>query len=94
MARKRLPHVPDWLTVGEIRLVLEAFYGAFDSDTAQSVFVSSPWDARKYPPRVTVAELCAWLEEELQRVHHSCKSGEAKRQGPYGSGAHQQNRVA
>ena len=94
MARKRLAHVPDWLTLGEIRLVLEAFYGAFDSDTAPTVMVSSPWDARKYPPRVTIAELCAWLEEERERVQHTCKSGEAKGQGPYGSGAHRHSGAA
>lgn len=49
MARRRLGHVPDWLSIGELRLVLDVFYGAFDSDSAHATLVASPWDQRKYP---------------------------------------------
>ena len=61
MARRHLGHVPDWLSLAEIRLVLEASYGAFDGDSAATVQVCQPWDQRRFPPRVTVTELCAWL---------------------------------
>lgn len=95
MARRRLGHVPDWLSIGELRLVLDVFYGAFDTDSAQATFVASPWDQRKYPPRVTVAELCAWLSDELERIRYASPVAEANtRQGLYGSDARQRRDVA
>jgi hypothetical protein len=89
IVRKRLGHVPDWLTIGELRLVLDVFYGAFDAESAQTTMVAQPWDQRRYPQRVTVAELCTWLVVEIDRVRHSVSLTEANtdRQGPFGSDA-------
>jgi len=91
IVRKRLGHVPDWLTTGELRLVLDVFYGAFDAESAQTITVAQPWDQRRYPPHVTVAEFCAWLADEIDRVRHSVSLAEANtdRQGPFGSDARQ-----
>src|SRR5260221_7365556 len=94
VAQRRLGHVPEWLSISEIRLVLEAFYGAFDGDSAATVQVCQPWDQRRFPPRVTVTELCAWLAEEVERVRVSASAAEANRRGLYGSEAQQRRGVA
>ncbi len=94
MARRRLGHVPEWLTLGEIRLVLDAFYGAFDAESAKATLVAQPWDQRRYPPKVSVTDLCAWLSEELERVRCSTSTAEANRQGLYGSDAQQRRGAA
>jgi hypothetical protein len=54
MGRRRLGQLPNWLSISEIRLVLEAFCGAFDSESTQPVLVSPPWGQRRYPLQVTV----------------------------------------
>jgi hypothetical protein len=96
IVRKRLGHVPDWLTIGELCLVLDVFYGAFDAESAQTITVTQPWDQRRYPPRATVAELCAWLVDEIDRVRHSVSLAEANtdRQGPFGGDARRRQGAA
>ncbi|GEM_PF-5916361 len=94
MARRRLGHVPEWLTLSEIRLVLDVFYGAFDAEAAQTTLIAQPWDQRRHPPKVTVAEMCDWLSEEWERVRCSTSAAEANRQGLYGSDAQQRRGAA